>query len=141
VLGCNPRIQKKFNGGLSTPFDITPRPRYNATSIRSPFRRKSKEKPPMPPIKATDDEIQIFLDEQLRWRVENAKLHREYKFANFVEAFGFMAQVALLAEQADHHPEWFNVYSRVVVGLTTHEAGGITARDVDLAQKMEVPAS
>ena len=52
-----------------------------------------------------------------------------------------MAQVALLAERADHHPEWFNVYSRVVVGLTTHEAGGITARDVDLAQKMEVPAS
>jgi len=52
-----------------------------------------------------------------------------------------LIQIALLAERADHHPEWFNVYSRVVVGLTTHEAGGITARDVDLAQKMEVPAS
>jgi len=73
--------------------------------------------------------------------VENAKLHREYKFANFVEAFGFMTQASLLAERADHHPEWCNVYSRVVVDLTTHEAGGITARDFELASKMEALAS
>ncbi len=91
----------------------------------------------MPITQATDAEIQSFLAEQPNWRLETGKLHREYKFGDFVEAFGFMAQVALLAERADHHPEWCNVYSRVVVDLTTHEAGGITARDFDLAHKME----
>ena len=87
--------------------------------------------------KATQTEIQEALAELGSWTLENGKLHREYRFRNFVQAFGFMAQVALLAERAAHHPEWFNVYNRVVVDLTTHEAEGITQKDLDLAREME----
>jgi len=90
--------------------------------------------------KATDTEIQKAIADLDTWTVENGKLHREYKFRNFVQAFGFMAQVALLAERAAHNPEWFNVYNRVVVDLTTHEAGGITHKDFDLASQMEAIA-
>jgi 4a-hydroxytetrahydrobiopterin dehydratase len=71
------------------------------------------------------------------WTIVDGKLHREYRFRDSVQAFGFMAQVALLAERAAHHPEWFNVYNRAVVDLTTHEAGGITRKDLDLAREME----
>lgn len=67
------------------------------------------------------------------WQVENGKLHREFKFKNFNAAFGFMTQIALLAEKMNHHPEWFNVYNRVVMDLQTHDAGGITQLDVDMA--------
>lgn len=90
---------------------------------------------------ANEPEIQKTIDELGTWSVENGKLHREYKFPSFVQAFGFMAQVALLAERSAHHPEWFNVYNRVVVDLTTHEAGGITQKDLDLAREMEQIAS
>lgn len=90
---------------------------------------------------ANEPEIQKTIDELGTWSVENGKLHREYKFPSFVQAFGFMTQVALLAERAAHHPEWFNVYNRVVVDLTTHEAGGITQKDLDLAREMEQIAS
>ena len=91
--------------------------------------------------KATESEIQKAIAELGSWSVESGKLHREYRFRDFVQAFGFMAQVALLAERAAHHPEWFNVYNRVVVDLTTHEAGGITQKDLDLAREMEQIAS
>ena len=70
------------------------------------------------------------------WEVQDGKLHREFVFASFVEAFGFMAKAALVAECANHHPEWFNVYRTVRVDLTTHESGGITARDTALARAM-----
>jgi 4a-hydroxytetrahydrobiopterin dehydratase len=70
------------------------------------------------------------------WSVEEEKLYREFKFPNFILAFGFMTQVAILAEKADHHPEWFNVYNRVIINLTTHDAGGISKKDFDLAQKI-----
>jgi 4a-hydroxytetrahydrobiopterin dehydratase len=86
---------------------------------------------------ATEAEIQDLIAELGTWTVESGKLHREYKSRTFVQAFGFMAQVALLAERAAHHPEWFNVYNKVVVDLTTHEAGGITQKDLDLAREME----
>lgn len=69
------------------------------------------------------------------WNIENGKLHRQFQFASFVEAFGFMSSVALVAESMGHHPEWFNVYNRVTIDLTTHDAGGITQKDVDLAKK------
>ena len=91
--------------------------------------------------RATKAEIQDLLAEFDGWTVASGKLHREYKFRNFVEAFGFMAQVALLAERAAHHPEWCNVYKKVVVDLTTHDAGGITQKDLDLAREMEQIAS
>ena len=87
--------------------------------------------------KATESEIQQAMADLESWTLENGKLHREYRFRDFVQAFGFMAQVALLAERAAHHPEWFNVYNKVVVDLTTHEAQGITQRDLDLAREME----
>jgi 4a-hydroxytetrahydrobiopterin dehydratase len=69
------------------------------------------------------------------WRFDKRRgaITREYTFADFTEAFAFMAQVALVAERVNHHPEWFNVYNRVDVILTTHDAGGLTQRDIDLA--------
>jgi 4a-hydroxytetrahydrobiopterin dehydratase len=87
--------------------------------------------------KATEAEIQRALAELDSWTIVDGKLHRECKFRNFVRAFGFMPQVALLAERAAHHPEWSNVYNRVVVDLTTHEAGGITQKDLDLAREID----
>ena len=64
-------------------------------------------------------------------------INRTLVFADFAQAFGFMARVALVAEKADHHPEWFNVYNRVEIRLTTHDAGGLSARDVALAQAID----
>ncbi len=63
-----------------------------------------------------------------------------YRFEDFAEAFGWMSRIAIIAEKMDHHPEWFNVYNRVDVTLTTHDAGGVTARDVALAEAMEKAA-
>ena len=94
----------------------------------------------MTATKATESEIQKVLAELESWTIKDGKLHREYRFRDFIQAFGFMSQVALLAERAAHHPEWFNVYNRVVVDLTTHEAGGITQKDFDLAREMEATA-
>ncbi len=64
-------------------------------------------------------------------------MRRRFTFADFGQAFGFMAQVALLAEKADHHPEWSNVWNRVDILLTTHDAGGLSARDVALARQID----
>jgi len=75
------------------------------------------------------------------WSLENGKLSREFKFANFIEAFGFMTRAAIEAEKMDHHPEWSNVYSKVGVQLVTHNADGITSLDVALATKMNALAS
>jgi 4a-hydroxytetrahydrobiopterin dehydratase len=87
---------------------------------------------------------QAQIDEALQrhpdWSLEDGKLTREFKFGNFVEAFGFMSSAALEAEKMNHHPEWFNVYNKVQVQLTTHEAGGITELDFDLAKKMDALA-
>ena len=68
------------------------------------------------------------------WELVAGKLHRELRFRDFVEAFGFMSRVALLAERANHHPEWSNVYRTVVIDLVSHDAGGVTERDVALAE-------
>ena len=87
--------------------------------------------------KLSDEAIQTALASLAGWTLENGKLHREYKFKDFVQAFGFMSSAALVAESMNHHPEWFNVYHTVKVDLTTHDAGGITKKDVDLAARME----
>ena len=71
------------------------------------------------------------------WQLRDGKLHREFVFADFVAAFGFMTRAALVAERMNHHPEWFNIYKRVQVDLTTHEAGGISQRDIELAAAMD----
>lgn len=70
------------------------------------------------------------------WTIRDGKLHREFRFRDFNQAFGFMARAALHAESMDHHPEWFNVYSRVVVDLVTHDAEGITSLDLSLAHRL-----
>ncbi len=67
------------------------------------------------------------------WDEARAAITRSFAFVDFVEAFGFMSRVALLAEKADHHPEWLNVWNRVEILLTTHDAGGLSHRDIDLA--------
>ncbi len=74
------------------------------------------------------------------WTIENGKLHREYKFADFIHAFGFMATAAIAIEKMDHHPEWANVYNKVKVDLTTHDAGGVTRKDLELAKILEALA-
>lgn len=71
------------------------------------------------------------------WSIQNGKLRRELIFSDFVAAFGFMAKVALVAERMNHHPEWFNVYNRVAIDLTTHDAGGISERDFTLAREID----
>ncbi len=71
------------------------------------------------------------------WVIESEKLSKTFIFNNFIEAFGFMSKVALYAEKVNHHPEWFNVYKTVRVQLTTHEVGGISEKDFDLANTME----
>lgn len=76
--------------------------------------------------------------EQLKdWVVVNEKLHRVFALNDFVQAFGFMAQVAIVAEKMNHHPEWSNVYKTVTVDLTTHSEGCITQLDAELAAKMD----
>ena len=89
-----------------------------------------------PPAVLGTGEIDEALASLDGWEVQGGKLHREFVFANFVEAFGFMARAALVAERSNHHPEWFNVYRTVRVDLTTHESGGITERDTALARAM-----
>ena len=91
----------------------------------------------MAATKLADAEISTRLEELSGWTVENEKLHKEFQFDSFVEAFGFMASVALVAESMNHHPEWFNVYNRVTVDLATHDAGGISALDFELAKKID----
>jgi len=78
------------------------------------------------------------IDEELKnlkgWKVLNNKLHKEFEFNDFNQAFGFMTRVAMHIEKMNHHPEWFNVYNKLVVDLTTHDAGGITQNDINLAK-------
>jgi len=89
------------------------------------------------PRKLNEEEIQAAVKGLEGWKVVNGKLHREYKFASFVEAFGFMASGALVAEAMNHHPEWFNVYNTVKIDLTTHDAGGISENDLEMARRFE----
>jgi 4a-hydroxytetrahydrobiopterin dehydratase len=87
--------------------------------------------------KLSNEQIQEQLRALPTWSLRDEKLHRELTFPDFVRAFGFMSSVALVAERMDHHPEWSIVYGRVVVDLTTHDAGGISARDFELARHIE----
>ena len=84
------------------------------------------------------EERVIFLEGHPGWEEVEGRdaVKKTFKFEDFNQAFGFMTRVALAADKADHHPEWFNVYSKVVVDLTTHSAGGITELDFELARKM-----
>jgi 4a-hydroxytetrahydrobiopterin dehydratase len=87
----------------------------------------------------SDAERVDALDGLPDWDVDEARdaITRTFTFDDFSQAFAFMTQVALLAEKADHHPEWSNVYNRVDILLTTHDAGGLSERDIDMAQKID----
>jgi 4a-hydroxytetrahydrobiopterin dehydratase len=87
-------------------------------------------------VRLTDTQITTELAAMTGWARSDDALTRTFQFADFVTAFGFMASAALVAERMNHHPEWFNVYSKVEVKLSTHDAGGITALDVELAREM-----
>ena len=88
----------------------------------------------------TEEERAEALDELDEWDFDEARdaITRTFTFADFSEAFAFMTRVALLAEKADHHPEWSNVWNRVVILLTTHDAGGLSQRDVDMAEAIDL---
>jgi 4a-hydroxytetrahydrobiopterin dehydratase len=100
---------------------------------------------PMNPEKLDDSHIAQSLSAlnasaSSPWSVVDGKLHKEFQFRDFNQAFGFMTRVALVAEAMDHHPEWLNVYKTVRVDLATHDAGGITELDFALAGRMETIA-
>ena len=93
----------------------------------------------MPIEPLSDEERADALDGLPDWDYDEGRdaISREFMFDDFNQAFGFMTQVALLAEKADHHPEWSNVYNRVTILLTTHDAGGLSARDIEMAEAIE----
>ncbi len=91
--------------------------------------------------KLSDEEIGARMKEFPRWTVMNGKIHREFRFRDFVEAFGFMTRGALIAEAMNHHPDWSNVYNAVSVNLDTHDVGGISTLDFALAKKLDALVS
>ena len=91
-------------------------------------------------VEKLDEAAREALPERLpEWRLVEGRdaLARSFRFRDFSQAWGFMARVALLAETQDHHPEWFNVYNRVDITLATHDAGGLSRRDVELAEAID----
>jgi len=97
----------------------------------------------MPPKKLSSDARKAALAKLKGWSEAQGRdaIAKKFVFKDFNEAFGFMTRVALVAEKLDHHPEWFNVYKTVEVTLSTHDAGGVTERDVELAAAMDQIAS
>lgn len=89
-------------------------------------------------IQAALSNINQQLDKDQLWDVVDCKLTKTFKFKSFIRAFGWMSQIAIWAEKLNHHPEWFNVYNKVEVQLTTHDADGISELDFKLAEKMEL---
>ncbi len=88
------------------------------------------------PTPLSSDEVASALEELDGWELVDGALHRELRFADFPRAFGFMAAAATVAQAMDHHPDWSNSYATVVVDLSTHDSGGITELDVELARRM-----
>jgi 4a-hydroxytetrahydrobiopterin dehydratase len=112
-------------------------------TIGSDLIQQNNEKPAMD--KYSEEKIQIELkninqqlESQQQWQIVEGKLTKTFKFKSFIRAFGWMSQIAIWAEKLNHHPEWFNVYNKVEVKLTTHDAGGISELDFKLAEKMEL---
>ena len=83
------------------------------------------------------NELDYFIKKNPSWIIENKAIKKEFKFENFIEAFGFMSKVALLSEKIDHHPDWQNSYNKVKINLTTHDKGGITTNDIKLAESID----
>ena len=85
-------------------------------------------------MKLSESSIEEKLKNLPGWSIKKDKLHKEFQFNDFNQAFGFMTRAAMEIEKMNHHPEWFNVYNRITVDLTTHDAGGITNNDINLAR-------
>jgi len=85
-------------------------------------------------MKLSSEQISEELKNLPGWSVKDEKLHKDFEFGDFNEAFGFMTRAAMHIEKMNHHPEWFNVYNKLTIDLTTHDAGGITENDINLAK-------
>ena len=83
------------------------------------------------------NQLDSFIEKNPSWIIDNKTIKKEFKFENFIEAFGFMSKVALLSEKIDHHPDWQNIYNKVKINLTTHDKGGITINDIKLAEAID----
>jgi len=83
------------------------------------------------------NQLDYFIENNPSWTIDNKTIKREFKFDNFIDAFGFMSKVALLSEKMDHHPDWQNTYNKVKINLTTHDKGGITTNDIKLAESID----
>lgn len=94
----------------------------------------------MPKLDTTEREAALKALSDWTFDPERDAIKRSFKFRDFNEAFGFMTRVALVAESANHHPDWSNVWNRVDILLTTHDAGGLTGRDIDLATEIDALA-
>lgn len=84
-----------------------------------------------------EDEIRSRMESHPEWKLKGDRITRTFRFGSFLEAFGWMSSVAPVAEKLNHHPEWSNVYSKVEVELTTHDVGGLSERDFELAAEMD----
>ena len=83
------------------------------------------------------NQLDFFREKNPSWIIDNKMIKKEFKFDNFIDAFGFMSKVALLSEKMDHHPDWQNTYNKVKINLTTHDKGGITTNDTKLAEYID----
>ncbi|WP_158742662.1 4a-hydroxytetrahydrobiopterin dehydratase [Acidisphaera sp. L21] len=91
----------------------------------------------MKPTRLTEAEVVGLAERLPNWRVADGAIRRTFEFADFSSAWAFMSRVALLAEKQDHHPDWSNSYNKVEIGLSSHDAGGLTARDVAMAKAID----
>ena len=82
-------------------------------------------------------QLDNFIERNPSWIVDNKTIKKEFKFENFIDAFGFMSKVAILSEKMNHHPNWQNTYNKVKIELTTHDKGGITINDTKLAESID----
>jgi 4a-hydroxytetrahydrobiopterin dehydratase len=104
------------------------------SAVANPLpRMEAAAKGALIPRKLSDAEIKKVLPQLTGWSVLNGKLHKSFKFTNFIQAFGFLSKVAIVAEKLEHHPEIYNVYNVATLDLTTHDAGGISQLDIELA--------
>ena len=83
------------------------------------------------------NQLDSFIEKNPSWIIDNKTIKKEFKFDNFIDAFGFMSKVALLSEKMDHHPNWQNTYNKVTIELTTHDLGGISTNDTKLAESID----
>tara|TARA_B100000941_G_C28101779_1_gene348786 strand:- start:205 stop:492 length:288 start_codon:yes stop_codon:yes gene_type:complete len=83
------------------------------------------------------NQLDYFIGKNPSWIIDNKTIKKEFKFDTFIDAFGFMSKVALLSEKMDHHPDWQNTYNKVKINLTTHDKGGITNNDINLAESID----